>query len=378
MRALARLAATLLVLLPLSVHAQDLGLVPPNGENQKASVSQNLGLVKVTINYSSPKVVRGANDRRGKIYGALVPYGPQKSLGYGTCTECPWRGGANENTTFTVSHDVKINGQPLAAGSYGLHFIPQPDEWTVIFSKDATSWGSFFYDPKDDALRVKAKPQKSEYHEYLTYEFPERDLGKATAEMRWEDLAVPFTITVDDPNGLYIAYMRQELKGQRGFDWHNHLQAAQFALQNKIAPADALVWAQTAVNGTFVGNENFSTLSTLADAQEANGLKAEAAKTREQAINYPAATPIELHTYGRQLQAQGQKEEAMKVFELNAKRHPNQWPVNVGLARGNAALGRTKEALKYATLALAQAPDENNKKNLEAMIKTLEEGKPLN
>ena len=153
---------------------------PPDGENQHATVSQSLGLVKVTIDYNSPKVhnPHGGEDRRGKIYGTLVPYGMAKGLGYGTCTECPWRVGANQNTVFTTSNDVKIEGQPLAAGSYGMHMIPGQDEWTIIFSKNSTSWGSFFYDPKDDALRVKVKPAKSEYHEYLTFEFPERKLDQ--------------------------------------------------------------------------------------------------------------------------------------------------------------------------------------------------------
>src|SRR5438874_1764944 len=205
---------------------------PPDGENQHATVSQYLGLVKVTIDYHSPKVhnPRGGEDRRGKIYGTLVPYGPQKTLGFGTCTECPWRAGANENTTFTTSNDVLIEGQPLPAGAYGLSMIPGQDEWTIIFSKNSTSWGSFFYDPADDA------------------------------------------------------------------------------------------------------------------------------KNREKALTM--GEPGEMHQYGRQLLQQGKKQEALSVFQLNAKKHPNEWPVNVGLARGNSAVGNYKEALKYAKLALAQAPDD--------------------
>jgi len=111
--------------------------LPPSGDNQKASVTQYLGPVKVTIDYSSPKVHSPINgeDRRGKIWGTLVPYG-MTNLGFGTCKECPWRVGANENTVFTVSNDVKIEGQTLPAGSYGLHMIPGQDEWTIIFSKN--------------------------------------------------------------------------------------------------------------------------------------------------------------------------------------------------------------------------------------------------
>ena len=47
----------------------------------------------------------------------------------------------------------------------------------------------------------------------------------------------------------------------------------------------------------------------------------------------------------------------MRVFQFNAKRFPNQWPVHVGLMRGYAAMGDTKKALQEAKLALPQAPD---------------------
>ena len=88
--------------------AQGLTL-PPNGENSQASVTQAVGPVRVTIDYSSPRVVRGQTDRRGKIWGELVPWG-LTDLGFNGCKECPWRGGANENTTFAVTHLVKVQG----------------------------------------------------------------------------------------------------------------------------------------------------------------------------------------------------------------------------------------------------------------------------
>jgi hypothetical protein len=62
----------------------------------------------------------GANDRRGQIWGKLVPYG-MTDLGFHGGKLSPWRGGANENTVFAVSDPVTIEGQPLAAGQYGLH-----------------------------------------------------------------------------------------------------------------------------------------------------------------------------------------------------------------------------------------------------------------
>lgn len=363
----------------LSLPALGQGITtPPNGDNQKASVTQHIGLVKVTIDYNSPDVhAPNGDDRRGKIWGELVPWGTIDEA-FGTCTECPWRAGANENTVFTVSHDVKINGQPLKAGSYGLHIIPMKDEdWTVVFSKNHTSWGSYTYDPREDALRVKAKPSKSEYHEYLTYEFDERKPAQATVALKWEDLQLPWTISVDDPEGLYIARIREELRNDTGFQWENWVAAAQFALQAK-RPDDALEFADRAVNFRFIGQENFQTLNTLAMAQEAAGKTAEAQATRQKAWNHQTASVIDLHQAGRMLLNQGRKEEALKLWEMNAKRNPNVWPVHVGLARGYSAVGRYKDALKHAKLALAQAPDDVNKRSLETGIKKLEEGKDMN
>jgi hypothetical protein len=368
---------TLLAALLASSAAGQALSTPPSGDNQQSSVSQHIGVVEVKVDYSSPDVhAPDGTDRRGKIWGTLVPMGAPDDP-FGTCTECPWRAGANQNTVFTVSHDVKIEGQPLAAGSYGLFMEPGPDEWTVIFSKNNASWGHYFYDAREDALRVKVKPSKAEYNEWLTYEFTDRRPDKATVALKWEELQVPITISVDNATDLHMAAVRDELRNFQGFNWQNWVGAAQYAMQVKRT-SDALEFADAAVNRQFIGVENFETLNTLAQAQEAAGKTADAATTRQRALNHHTAGPIELHQYGRQLMAQGKKEEALKVFELNAKRHPNAWPVNVGLARGYSAMGRYKEALKHAKLALAQAPDDQNRKTLADGIKKLEAGKDMN
>jgi tetratricopeptide (TPR) repeat protein len=133
-----------------------------------------------------------------------------------------------------------------------------------------------------------------------------------------------------------------------------------------------------AVNRRFVGQQNFQTLTTLAMAQEASGKADDAKASRELAMNHPTATVLDLHQYGRQLLNQGKKEEALRIWEANAKRHPDVWPVHVGLARGYSAVGRYQDALKHAKLALAQAPDDTNKKSLTDGIAKLEAGKDMN
>jgi len=371
------LAAAAVALVAIGASAQQITL-PPSGGNERSTVIQQIGPVKVSIDYSSPHVHSPQGvDRRGKVWGTLVPWG-MANLGFGTCKECPWRVGANVNTIFTTSHDIQVNGSPLPAGSYALFAIPQQDEWTWIFSKNHTSWGSFFYDPAEDALRVKAKPEKAEYREVLTFDFTERKDDHATVAMKWEELAVPIEINVPNVADLYVAEIGHELRNSPGFTDASWQQAARYALDHKH-PAEGLKWAEASADDkSGIGRKNFTNLMTLADAQEANGKTADAAKTRDEAMNHPTTTPFDLHGYARQLMAKGKKEDALKVFELNAKRNPGVWPVNFGLARGYSAVGRYPEALKYAKLALPQAPDEVNRKSIEGAIKKLEAGQDIN
>jgi hypothetical protein len=367
-RLLPVLAALALLALAPPARAKDVTL-PPSGDNQVCSATQGIGLVRVTIDYSSPDVhgPDGA-DRAGHIWGELVPYGLY-DLAYNDCTSCPWRGGANENTVFTVSHPVKIEGQPLPAGAYGLFFIAGKDEWTVIFSKNHTSWGAFWYDPAEDQLRVQVKPSECEYHEWLTYEFTDRETDHATVALKWERLQVPVRITVDDMAGLYVAQMKEEFRNAQAFKSENFRDAAMFCLGAKSHLDQGLLWARRAVEDPYNGVANLRTLSVLAQLEIANGQAEQGAKTMQRALAMPDATPLDLHQLARTLQAQGNGALARQIFLANAKRFPGQWPVNVGMARACAIDGDHAKAVFYARKALAQAPDEANRKNLEALIR---------
>jgi hypothetical protein len=365
-----------LVLLCLSATANAQLTMPPDGDNQRSTVTQQIGPVSVRVEYSSPRVVHGKEDRRGQIWGKLVPWG-LSDLGFNDCTHCPWRAGANENTVFTVDHDVKVQGQPLPAGRYGVHMIPSEKEWTVIFSKDSTSWGSFSYDPKEDALRVTTRAEKAPYREWLSYEFPTREPAHATLALEWEELRVPLDITVEDAPALWAQSMRRELRDMKGFYAENWRNAAEYCVTNKVALGDALAWAKKAVSAPFIGQETFRSLMTLSRAEAANGHAADSDKAFQRAIAHQTANALEIHMLGRKLLTDGKKEEAMKVFAANAKRFPNQWPVHVGLLRGYAALGKQKEALTEARLALPQAPDNLNRESLQKMIHSLESGKGI-
>lgn len=354
-----------------AAHAQRI-TTPPDGDNQRASVIQGIGLVEVRVDYSSPDVHGPqGEDRKGHIWGELVPYG-LSDLGFNDCKECPWRAGANENTVFSVTHDVTIEGQPLKAGRYGLHMIPGKDEWTIIFSRNAHSWGSYFYDPSEDALRVKVKPVKSEYREWLSYGFTNRMPDHATCVLQWEEMAIPFEIKVPDISELYVAQITRELEGGGGFRWNDLNQAAQYCLQNKVHPELALAWADKAVNMPFVGQPNATTLGTLCQAQFAAGKQAEGLATLDRMLAQSGQAPGPLHMFGRQLQMAGNKDAAMRVYQANARMNAGKWPVAIGLARGHDMMGETKKALAFAKVALAQAPDEPNRKNVQTYVTTLE------
>ena len=137
----------------LDLNSQIPLTISPSGGNKKAIVGEQIGLTKIAINYDRP----GVKDREGKIWGQLVHKGFIDQQ-FGSSKNAPWRAGANENTTIEFSTDVKINGQNLPAGKYGFFLAYDPNESILIFSKNSTSWGSYFYDDKEDALRIKVKP----------------------------------------------------------------------------------------------------------------------------------------------------------------------------------------------------------------------------
>lgn len=359
--------------------------VPPGGGNQKTIVTQYIGsLVTVTIDYNSPDVhAPNGDDRKGKIWGQLVPYG-LNPLGFGLSNAenpSPWRAGANQNTIIDFSHDVEVQGKSIKAGKYGLHIIPQEsDPWTVIFSNNATAWGSFFYKPAEDALRVEATKEDSDYHEWLTYEFTDRQPEQATVAMMWEDIKVPFTISIPNAKQQYVDNMRNELQNTRGFSWQGWASAANYCATNDVNLEEALTWAESGISAPFFGQKNWTTLS--AKAAVLNKLKRndEALAVMDEAIADPSATSFAIHGYARGLIAQDKKDKALEAFKVNHKKFDGAWPTSYGLSRGYSAVGDFKNALKYIKVAQKNIPqgDTLNGPAIEANIKKLENKEDIN
>lgn len=347
--------------------------LPPSGNNQKSEVTQYLGLVKVTINYSSPDVAAR------EIWGKLVPYG-LTNLNFAKSTEqnpSPWRAGANENTTISFSNDVEVEGKPLKAGTYGLHMIPGQEEWTVIFSNVSTAWGSFSYTPADDALRVTVKSTPGEFNEWLTYEFVDRQQNSATARLKWEKVAVPFKISVPNGDDLYIKKLREESVGPKGFAWQNAVAAANFCANKKINLDEALGWVNAFINPPR-NVKYFPLYNSKGNVLTAMGKKEEADAVMKEAINLPDATAGQIVNYGRNLITQTRPKDAMVVFEAGYKRYPTASVALMGMARGYSANGDNKKALKFAQDALKAETDPAGKATIDGMVKKLEKGEAIN
>ncbi len=320
--------------------------------SQRAEISQRIGLTDITIHYHRPL----AKDR--KIWNGLVPYGKV------------WRAGANENTTITFSDPVLIEGRPLAKGTYGLHMIPTVDEWTIIFSKNATSWGSFTYDQAEDALRVAVKPQAADLHNALTYEFDQLQPDSAVVELEWEKVAVPFTVSVD-VHDVVQASLKKQLRNLSQYTWISWDDAANYLLTEKIALEDALTYA----NRSIENEDRYENELRKSMVLTALNRKEEAATARKKALDL--ASPLQIHYYARQLQSEKRSEEAFAIYRDNAKKHPDQWFVHTGLARMYCAQSKFDDAAKEMKVAPAAAPD-GQKSYLDGLVRPLEAKQDIN
>jgi tetratricopeptide (TPR) repeat protein len=341
-----------------------------SGGNKKASVSERIGLTDVIIHYDRP----GVKGREGKVWGQLVPVG-FNDLGFGNTKAAPWRAGANENTTIEFTRPVKIEGQQLPAGKYGFFIAFDPNESTLIFSKNADSWGSYYYNDKEDVLRVKVKPAVLDKSvEWLKYEFSDQSENAATVSLHWEKLAIPFRVETDYINDQLESF-RKELRSERGFIWQGWNDAAQWCLQRGVNLDEAVLWADSATSTNFGGDRSFTAWTTKVQLLDKLGRTEEskAAMTRAMAF----ASMLEMHQYARSLVMQKKPQEAMVIFQANYKNYPKEFTTLVGLVRGYSATGDYKTALKYAQQAVASAPDNLNKTSVSAMVDKLKQGKGI-
>lgn len=346
-----RLVPAALVLLvastPALAQAPRLTLPDPS---QAATVSQRIGLTDITVTYHRPAV------RKRTIWGEVVPYGQV------------WRAGANENTVVSFSTPVKVGGQTLQAGDYGLHMIPAKGEWTVIFSRDASAWGSFFYDQAKDAVRLAATPAASAHQEHLAYTFEAPSPDGVVLTLRWETLAVPVSIAVDTAV-VVTGSLERELRGLAGFFWQPFAQAANWTAANGGDLDRAAAWADRAVTMT----RNYQTLRAVALVREKKGDSAGAAAARADALKI--ANEADINAYGYELLGAGRVDDAIAAFRKNVVDYPTSWNTYDSLGEALAARGDKPAAIEQYRKALEMVADDVNKKRIQGILATLAGGK---
>lgn len=331
----------------------------PREPSPPANVSQNVGISSVSVNYSRPSV------KGREIWGKLVPYG-WNVQGFGAGNSAPWRAGANENTILHLSHAATVEGNLVPAGDYGLFFVINKDNsGEVVISKDYQSWGSFFYDPKQDQMRAKITIRDVPVSiERLNYTFDILDKNTTELDLNWEKKQFPVKIVyaVDE---IFLANALELFKGQTGFTWQNYNAAANYTLTSKSNTEQGLKWADHAI----LMNPNFTDISTKADLLDLAGNHTESEKFMKNAM--AVATENELNNYGYQLLGNQQFDKAIVALKANVEKHPaspNCWD---SLGEAYALSGDKQNAILNFKKSLSLNPPEPVKANSEKYLKQL-------
>ena len=237
------LALAAFLLAGFCTQAQVMHSLPASGGNIKSSISQRIGVTDMTIHWDAP----GVKGREGKIWGTQIAHYGFQNLGFGTAKESPWRAGANENTTLEFGTDVMIEGKALAAGKYGFFLAVYPDSCSLIFSKNSGAWGSYFYNPAEDVLRITVRQQKNmpQSREWLTFELTDQTENSSVIALLWERWRIPFRVTIDVPKTVFAA-LSQDMQTSTGFYEQNLHAAAAYYLQHNYNLDEALEHAKLA------------------------------------------------------------------------------------------------------------------------------------
>jgi Protein of unknown function (DUF2911) len=152
---------------------------PPIKPSQHGSVTQQVAGTTITVDYNRP-VARGRD-----LFGALVPY------------DRVWCPGADECTTMTISTDVKIDGQALAAGTYSLWARPGATKWTMIVNRAHPIFHTRYATVADqDVLTLDVTPKTGTHVESLAFYFPVVDGRHAELVLHWGTVVIPLSIDV--------------------------------------------------------------------------------------------------------------------------------------------------------------------------------------
>lgn len=145
------------------------------------SIKQAFALSDITIEYSRPSA-------KGRvIFGDVVSFG---SI---------WRTGANSTTKITFGEDVKVEGNDVKAGTYGLYTIPNKDSWEIMLYKDLTLGGNVAdYKKENEVARFTVKPTSlTEKVETFAINVADITANSANVELVWEKTRAAFKVVAD-------------------------------------------------------------------------------------------------------------------------------------------------------------------------------------
>lgn len=206
----------------VTANAQSITFPQPS---PTASFSQNFATAKIEVSYSRP----GMKGR--KVFGDVVPFGKL------------WRTGANGATTISFGEDVKLNGNDVKAGKYGLLSIPGESEWTVIITKDLNVTSEDAYKKENDVVRFMVKPSKiASTVETFTIEVANIKNNEADLDLKWENTAVSIKITAD-----YDARIAKQIEEAMAKDTRPYSGAAGYYLETGRDLNKALEWINKAI-----------------------------------------------------------------------------------------------------------------------------------
>ncbi len=292
------------------VQAQD--MLVATKVSPRASVTQRIGTTDITVVYHSPSA------KKRKIFGGIIPY---DFIVDGV--EYPWRAGSNENTTIEFTHDVQVQGQPLAKGKYGLHIFVREKEWTFIFSNKSDNWGSFSYKKEQDALRVTAVPENTAYQENLNYAFVRRQPQSTRLELHWSRIKCGIEISTDVNSNILT-----DLKAKEEKTVDDYVKIAQLTASgdNKNIP-EALNYLEK----SFTLEKGFRNLMLKANLLAEQGKKEESNKLQQQAIEAGKGFPYFYYYPLSFMLLDGDANKTNTILSEMLRTEPDNWIANLAM-----------------------------------------------
>ncbi len=255
-------------------------------ESNKQEISQTVGDTKINIVYHRPNTQRINSTKPRDVFGCeskdVVPVAGTQYLCLVPNGQV-WRTGANDNTTFEVTNDVSINGQALPKGKYGLHTIPNKKEWIVIFNKVNNAWGSYSYDEKNDALRIKVAPLKTQMQETMSISFGNVVASNAAIAIAFDKFKVGFDVNVGDISGRILSNIRTAIETRKADDVRPLNQGTNYVIGSKLKNnyAEAMTWIEKSI----ATKATFGNMTIKARLLNEMGNMKEAILTGEMAVN---------------------------------------------------------------------------------------------